>query len=82
MDLFLDHTSHIGQHFGSDTTDYGLDVMGLNAKWTAGRFALNVSDGIALESERKDALGERICGSFYGGKEVFNARLSYSLWHQ
>lgn len=80
VNLVLDHTSHITQHFGADSHEYGQNVLGLNARWAVDRFALEVSEGICMEHERIAVTGESICGSLYGPREVFNARISFALW--
>lgn len=82
VNLVLDHTSHISQHFGADSKDYGQNVLALDARWAVDRLAVEVSEGICLEHERITTTGESICGSLYGPKEIFNARISYSLWQK
>jgi len=72
----IEHTSHISQHFGPDPTNYGYDAASLVAHWSLGRrFSLEVSEGAVLESCKPSW-----CGGLWGPREVFQARLGYTIW--
>lgn len=79
----LDHLSHASQHrpLTAEPHEYGMNIAALVARWQlTPRLSLAVSDGATLEACRRTAAQERICGSFYGPREVFQARLSFTLW--
>lgn len=82
IDLIADHTSHISQHFQQSTGDYGYNVIGVAARWQEGRFALDVSDGVNVNGRQFTPNGTPYYGALIGSREVFNARISYSLWQK
>lgn len=71
----LAHESHIGQHFQSQPTNWGVDTLSAGLKWTPlPHTAVVIEDGLALESCNSFA-----CGALVGPCEVFDARITTEI---
>ena len=79
--LEMQHVSHISQHFGADRTNFGYDDPQLTVRWGGTRWSFEISDGIILQPCVNDSFGDHTrCGSLFGPREVFSARLGLKLW--
>jgi hypothetical protein len=73
----IEHTSHIGQHFGSHPTEYGYNEIAVVAHWRVYRGAfLDLQEGYNPGSRNSDG---QACDGLYGGHEVFTARAGYTF---
>ena len=78
IDAELDHVSHASQHFGPHSTEYGYNAAALVARWyLTPRVTLAVTEGAVLD--RRDGASY---GGLWGPRELFQARLSYTLWRK
>lgn len=74
----LEHDSHVTQHFGSDQTNYGSEVLGVTALWVSadgGPFA-EVTDGVTLGPRWKNDAGSGY-GEVFGPRETFEAQVGW-----
>lgn len=67
----LQHLSHTLQHFGSDPTNYGSEILSLKFQWDFGRFHFIVKEGGTFGGGHEDILGPR---------EVFQADVVFDIW--
>ncbi len=71
----LDHTSHISQHFGSSSTNFGTDTLSAGLKWQPlPHTSVTIEDGLALEQCNSYA-----CGTVAGPREIFNACITHEV---
>jgi|SRR5579863_8141341 len=78
--LEIEHVSHATQHFGPNPHEYGINAASVVLRWQlSSRFTLDLAEGMIL-SDCRVRYDEHICGSFYGPREVFSARLGYTFW--
>jgi hypothetical protein len=70
---FIQHDSHIGQHFGVNQTDYGANLLGINARWQRGAWYVDVSEAVNVQGARPGGYGE-----LDGPRECFEARIGYA----
>lgn len=61
-----EHVSHITQHFGTERTNYGYDVVGVVGRWQFGHAYVEAGD--SYSPDRLD-----------GYHEVFQARFGYEF---
>ena len=81
VNLELQHTSHISQHFGNDRTDYGYNAAGIDLRWQYKRVGVDMFEGAIINS-CGSYYGDPYCGGMYGPREVFNARVDVALWRK
>ena len=70
---FVQHDSHALQHIGSERTDYGANLIGINARWIRGGWYADVSEAVNVQGARPGGYGE-----IDGGRECFEARVGYA----
>ena len=81
VSLEADHVSHVSQHFGLGPTDYGFDTVGIAARWDYKRASVTVVEGAIIERCYMAGPDNPECGAMVGrNRELFQARVSYSLW--
>lgn len=73
---FVEHVSHVSQHFGPNPTHYGFEQIAVAARWKAKGAFLEMSEGYNPGS--RNSHGEA-CDGLYGGHEVFTARVGYEF---
>lgn len=66
------HQSTIGQHFTSEPTDYGMETLGVAARWQRGRWVAEVSEAYAVQ-------GLDACARRCPTRDVFDARVGYEI---
>lgn len=75
-----EHVSHVSQHFGTDTTNYGFDAISVVAHWQISHAYLDISEGINVSPEFD---GNRVVGPVYGSlagpRETFQARAGWEI---
>lgn len=69
---FVQHDSHIVQHFGNDKTDYGANLVGIDARWEWGNLYADVAEMANAQGKRPGGYGE-----IDGPRENFEARIGY-----
>jgi hypothetical protein len=67
------HQSTIGQHFTSQPSDYGMETLGVAARWQRGRWVAEISEAYAVS-------GIDACARLCPTRDVFNATVGYDLW--
>ena len=70
----FEHMSHVSQHFGPSTTNYGANMAGITARWQRGRVYGEVSEAIDLDRRYPHS-----CGEITGPREEFSARIGYGF---
>jgi hypothetical protein len=87
VNLEIQHISHVSQHFGSDSTDYGVEIASLAVRWTGHSWFLDIAEGAALNTcndlhyyDSTQVLEQ--CGALEGPKEVFQATFGIHLWNR
>ncbi len=79
VNVELQHTSHVSQHFVHPNTEYGYDAAGLDLHWQYGRVGADVFEGAVLGACSFDEVVDH-CEGLAGPREVFSARLDVALW--
>ena len=75
----LEHISHLTQHFGSNQTRYGADIVSVVAHWdTPHHTFIEIGEGIDID-KRTQYKGEQQCGEIMGPREQFTARIGYTF---
>lgn len=84
VSIFTQHISHATQHepFTTEPTNYGSDIAGIAVAYTPlSRLHLSLSEGATIEPCDR-VLNQRECGGMWGPREVFQATISYEVWHK
>lgn len=70
------HISHISQHepFTSHATSYGINAVGIIARWEYPQFYFEIGEGLSTDPSR---LNGEACGSFYGPREQTTIRIGH-----
>lgn len=71
--VYGEHTSHISQHFGPDSTDYGYNAVNLELHWQHGPAFVDLADGVNVSPLMHGVVGE-VHGGLAGPRETFTAR--------
>jgi hypothetical protein len=66
------HQSTIFQHFASQPSDYGMETLGVAARWQRGRWVAEVSEAYAVS-------GIDACARLCPTRDVFDARIGYEI---
>lgn len=74
--VFGEHVSHASQHFGSDPTDYGFNMVAVEAHWESEGWFADLDEGLNLNSKSDGGHGY---GALVGPREVFTARAGYDF---
>src|ERR1017187_8575980 len=81
IDFEVAHTSHMSQHFGPNQTAYGYDVAGIAARWNYERASFVIFEGAIVERCYMADAYTPECGAMIGrNRELFQARIAYTLW--
>lgn len=77
---FVQHDSHLTQHrpFTDDTTDYGANLIGIDAHWRAGPVTVDLSEALNLQGAWSGD-GHTGHGELLGPRESFEARVGYGF---
>lgn len=79
--VYAEHTSHVLQHFGSHSTDYGYNAVFGAATWrhrNRGGPFLTIAEGYNF-THCWHAENVQGCGALEGGREVFEARAGWTF---
>lgn len=71
------HLSHITEHFGSTTHDYGINAVGIVAKWNLPGFYIEIGEGLSIDQHVNNMTHEQECGAFYGPREQTTVRIGH-----
>jgi hypothetical protein len=69
------HLSHITEHFGSDKQDYGINAIGLVARWNLPGFYVEIGEGVSVDHHTNNITHEQEMGAFYGPREQTTVRI-------
>ena len=70
----LEHMSHASQHFGSDPTNYGANMVNLVLAWTPGPVRVELAEGYDFSPHWPYTAS---FGEIIGPREEFSGRISY-----
>ncbi len=77
---FVQHDSHLTQHrpFTDAPTDYGANLVGMDAHWQKGRVTFDVSEALNLQGrwQTSDQVGH---GEIMGPRESFEAWVGWAF---
>lgn len=77
----VEHISHVTQHFGAVGTNYGYNDIAVVFRWRlTSRLSFEIAEGMSIDPVIRTADGERMYGALFGPREVFHARIDYTLW--
>ncbi len=84
LPIEVTHVSHISQHFGNDTSNYGYNSVSLGAKWQVNHLSIMVSEGIVLDSAETYTYVDtgkqfQMRGGLLGPRDVFTGRITYEI---
>ncbi len=77
---FVQHDSHLTQHrpFTDAPTDYGANLVGMDAHWQKGRVTVDVSEALNLQGAWRNG-AQTGYGEIQGPRESFEARVGYAF---
>lgn len=75
----FEHLSHATQHFGSDPSNYGSEIMSIVARWDLPKgFYVELAEGLDLDKHWGESYHHG-CGELEGPREEFQGRIGYKF---
>lgn len=72
----VEHQSHISQHFGSDKSHYGSNIVGVKARWNWGHAYGELFEGANIGSKSPNF---NVYGDTVGPRETTEVHIGYAF---